>query len=98
MIDHDPTPESLAPSSEVMGMLASRVDLLSQMLTLIRLQGELVFSAELTQPWALRFDAGSAYFSVVSEGAITIEVAGAPLVSARVSVGKSKRVSTDEPG
>ncbi len=63
-------------------MLASRIDLLSQMLTLIRLQGELVFSAELTQPWALRFEAGSAYFLVVSEGAVTVEVAGAPAVRA----------------
>lgn len=53
-------------------MMASRVDLLSQVLTLIRLRGELIFSAELTAPWALQFDAGSAYFHVVSEG--TMEV------------------------
>lgn len=63
-------------------MLASRTDLLSQMLTLIRLQGELVFSANLTRPWALRFDAGSAYFYVVSEGAVTVQVDGEPPVHA----------------
>ena len=63
-------------------MLASRTDLLSQMLTLIRLQGELVFSANLTRPWALRFDAGSAYFYVVSEGALTVQVDGEPPVHA----------------
>ena len=63
-------------------MLASRTDLLSQMLTLIRLQGELVFSADLTRPWALRFDPGSAYFHVVSEGAVTVQVDGEPAVHA----------------
>jgi AraC-like DNA-binding protein len=63
-------------------MLASRTDLLSQMLTLIRLRGVLVFTAELTGPWGLQFDAGSAYFLVVSEGALSVEVAGATTVSA----------------
>jgi AraC-like DNA-binding protein len=57
-------------------MLASRTDLLSQMLTLIRLQGVLVFTAELTAPWGLRFDQGSAYFLVVSGGDLTIEIDG----------------------
>ena len=56
-------------------MLASRVDLLSQMLELVRLRGELVFSADLNHPWALRFEPGSAYFFVVLEGALTVEVA-----------------------
>ena len=82
MISHDPAPEMLAPSSGIPGMLASRIDLLSQMLRLIRLQGELVFSAELTQAWALSFDPGSAYFFVVSEGAVTVSVAGAPAIRA----------------
>jgi AraC-like DNA-binding protein len=82
MRDHDQVPEMHAPSSGVLGMLAFRTDLLSQMLTLVRLQGELVFSAELTQPWALRFEAGSAYFYVVSEGAVTIEVDGASAIHA----------------
>ncbi|WP_055046150.1 AraC family transcriptional regulator [Devosia sp. A16] len=53
-------------------MMASRVDLLSQVLTLIRLRGELIFSAELLAPWALQFEAGSAYFHVVSEGAFEV--------------------------
>lgn len=53
-------------------MMASRVDLLSQVLTLIRLRGELIFSAELAAPWALRFDPGSAYFHVVSEGEMLV--------------------------
>lgn len=82
MKTHDPDPKRLAPSSRVSGMLASRTDLLSQMLTLIRLQGVLVFTAELTQPWGLRFDPGSAYFLVVSEGAVTLEVEGEPPVAA----------------
>jgi AraC-like DNA-binding protein len=55
-------------------MLASRVDLLSQMLDLVRLHGELVFSADLNQPWALRFGPGSAYFFVVFQGSLTVQV------------------------
>lgn len=63
-------------------MLASRVDLLSQMLDLVRLQGELVFSAELNHPWALRFEPGSAYFFVVLEGSLIVQVADEPYVEA----------------
>jgi len=63
-------------------MLASRVDLLSQMLDLVRLQGELVFSVDLNHPWALRFAAGSAYFFVVLEGSLTVEVGGEKAVEA----------------
>lgn len=53
-------------------MAASRVDLLSQVLMLIRLRGELIFSAELTAPWALGFEPGSAYFHIVSEGEMEV--------------------------
>lgn len=63
-------------------MLASRVDLLSQMLELVRLRGELVFSADLNHPWALRFEPGAAYFFVVLEGRLTVEVADRPAVAA----------------
>ena len=63
-------------------MFASRIDLLSQMLDLVRLQGELVFSADLSDPWALRFEPGSAYFFVVLEGELTVQVAGEPPVDA----------------
>lgn len=83
MNDHDQNPARHAPSSGNAGMLAARVDLLSQMLTLIRLEGELVFAAELTQPWALRFEPGSAYFFVVLEGELTVQAADGPAVCAR---------------
>ncbi|MCX5497641.1 AraC family transcriptional regulator [Kaistia dalseonensis] len=63
-------------------MLAARVDLLSQMLDLVRLRGELVFSVDLNQPWALRFQPGSAYFFVVLEGKLSVAVAGEPPVEA----------------
>ncbi len=63
-------------------MLASRVDLLSQMLDLVRLRGELVFSADLNHPWALRFEPGSAYFFVVLEGSLIAQVADEPSVEA----------------
>lgn len=63
-------------------MLASRVDLLSQMLELVRLQGELVFSVDLNHPWALRFEPGSAYFFVVLEGKLIAQVGSEPAVEA----------------
>ncbi|PPE80657.1 cupin [Kaistia algarum] len=71
-----------ARSSRVASMLAARIDLLSQMLDLVRLRGELVFSIDLAHPWALRFQPGSAYFFVVLEGGLTVEVAGEPPVEA----------------
>jgi AraC-like DNA-binding protein len=64
-------------------MMASRVDLLSQVLTLIRLRGELIFSAELAAPWALRFDAGAGHFHVVSEGGMEVEASDGRTVAAR---------------
>lgn len=74
MNNHDRASELHAPESESgFPMLASRSDLLSQVLTLIRLRGELIFLADLTSPWALQFDAGSAYFHVVSEGEMDVE-------------------------
>lgn len=74
MNNHDRPSGLHAPESEAaFPMLASRVDLLSQVLTLIRLRGELIFSAELTAPWALQFDAGSAYLHIVSEGQVEVE-------------------------
>jgi len=73
MNSHDRASGPLAPESEAaFPMMATRVDLLSQVLTLIRLRGELVFSAELTAPWALNFETGSAHFHVVQEGAMRV--------------------------
>ncbi|HEY4199206.1 MAG TPA: AraC family transcriptional regulator [Devosiaceae bacterium] len=63
-------------------MLASRADLLSQMLELVRLQGELVFSADLNHPWTMRFEPGSAYFFVVLEGSLVAQVSGEAAVTA----------------
>lgn len=72
MHDHDPSPRMHAPSSKTQGMLASRVDLLSQILAMVSLHGEIVFTAELSQPWALRVPPGAAYFLIVLEGGLTI--------------------------
>ncbi len=41
-------------------MSAARTDVLSQVLTLIRLRGDLVYTARLGQPWGLRFQPGPA--------------------------------------
>lgn len=74
MNNHDRASEAHALESETgFPMMASRADLLSQVLTLIRLRGELVFVADLTAPWALQLDAGSAYFHVVTEGELSVE-------------------------
>jgi AraC-like DNA-binding protein len=75
-------PHALASETGAQAMAASRVDLLSQMLTLIRLLGELVFTAELTAPWALQFSPGRAYFHVVTEGSVIVQAGNAPPVHA----------------
>lgn len=72
MDDHDRGPRMHARSSKTEGMLASRVDLLSQVLSMVSLHGEIVFTAELRRPWALRFSPGAAYFLIVLEGSLTI--------------------------
>ena len=83
MNSHDRASEPHALESEAaFPMMASRVDLLSQVLTLIRLRGELIFSADLTAPWALRFDPGSAYFHVVSDGEVRLEASDGKVVHA----------------
>ena len=80
--DRPSEPHALASETHPLSMMAARVDLLSQMLTLIRLQGELVFSAELTHPWSLQFEAGAAYFHVVSEGRVVVQVGDEPPIHA----------------
>ncbi|WP_260686663.1 AraC family transcriptional regulator [Rhizobium leguminosarum] len=72
MDHHDPSPAMHAPSSKNAIMLASRVDLLSQILAMVSLHGEIVFTVELSQPWALRFHPGAAYFFIVLEGGLTV--------------------------
>lgn len=56
-------------SESTYGMDAARSDLLSEVLALIRLRGELVYSAHLGAPWGIRFPAGPAHFHFVEEGA-----------------------------
>lgn len=83
MIDHDRVSQSHAPASETRfpGM-ASRTDFLSQILTLIRLRGELIFSAELGAPWGLIFEPGSGHFHVVSEGELWLTASDGKTVHA----------------
>ena len=59
------------------GMLATRADVLSQVLTLIRLRGELVYSARLRAPWSIVFPKGSAHFYFVETGAMWVKTLGA---------------------
>jgi len=59
------------------GMAATRADVLSQVLTLIRLRGELVYSARLGTPWSIAFPKGAAHFHFVEQGAMWIKTPGA---------------------
>ncbi len=71
MTDHIGQAEFHAPKSEpgrTYGMTAARSDVLSEVLTLIRLRGELVYTAHLGAPWGIRFAAGPAHFHFVEVG------------------------------
>jgi len=71
MIDHIGQAEFHAPKSGsrgAYGMTAPRSDVLSEVLTLIRLRGELVYTAHLGAPWGIRFAAGPAHFHFVEVG------------------------------
>ncbi len=59
------------------GMAATRADVLSQVLTLIRLRGELVYSAQLRAPWGIAFPKGPAHFYFVQAGTMWIRTPGA---------------------
>lgn len=58
------------------GMSAARNDVLSEVLTLIRLRGELVYTALLGEPWGLRFQPGPAHFHFVEKGEVWLTPAG----------------------
>jgi AraC-like DNA-binding protein len=76
---YDTEPTIHAPSSENeagFGMVATRSDVLSQVLTLIRLRGELVYSADLTAPWGISFPKGSAHFHFVEQGFLWVTTPG----------------------
>lgn len=57
-------------------MSAARNDVLSEVLTLIRLRGELVYTARLGAPWGLRFQPGPAHFHFVEAGGAWVTPAG----------------------
>ena len=65
------------------GMAATRTDVLSQVLTLIRLRGELVYSARLRAPWSVAFPKGAAHFHFVETGAMWVRTPGAEPVAIR---------------
>lgn len=83
MSGHDRSSESHALASETgLSTVAFPVDLLSHVLALVRLRADLIFSAELTSPWALRVDAGQACFHIVTEGETWVESDNADAVHA----------------
>lgn len=72
MTDHIGKAEFHAQESEsghAYGMTAARSDVLSEVLKLTRLRGELVYTAYLGAPWGIRFTAGPGHFHFVEEGA-----------------------------
>jgi len=60
-----------------LGMGAARGDVLSEVLTLIRLRGELIYTARLGGSWGIRFPPGPAHFHYVERGAAWVTPAGA---------------------
>jgi len=58
------------------GMSAARNDVLSEVLKLIRLRGELVYSAFLGEPWGLQFQPGPAHFYFIETGQVLVTPAG----------------------
>lgn len=58
------------------GITAARNDVLSEVLTLIRLRGELVYTARLGEAWGLRFQPGPAHFHFVEAGGAWVTPAG----------------------
>lgn len=80
MNSHTQDPEVIDQSSgnhPDYGMAATRADVLSQVLTLIRLRGELVYSAKLRAPWGITFPKGPAHFYFVQTGAMWLKTPGA---------------------
>ncbi len=76
MTSHIREPELHARSSESAldyGTVATRPDVLSQVLTMIRLRGELVYSANLRGPWGIAFPKGAAHFHLVECGALWVK-------------------------
>jgi AraC-like DNA-binding protein len=65
------------------GMAATRTDVLSQVLTLIRLRGELVYSAQLRAPWGIAFPKGAAHLYFVATGTMWVRTLGAEPIAVR---------------
>jgi AraC-like DNA-binding protein len=62
-----------------LAMSAARNDLLSEVMTLIRLRGELVYTAILSEPWGLQFQPGPAHFHFIKTGvARVVPASGEP--------------------
>ena len=64
------------------GMAATRADVLSQVLTLIRLRGELVYSARLQAPWSIDFPKGAAHFYFVEAGTLRVKTSDTTPIAA----------------
>src|SRR5476649_264805 len=57
-------------------------DVLSQVLTLIRLKGEYVYSANLGAPWGIQYSPGASHFYFVTEGELWLSTADGSVSSA----------------
>jgi AraC-like DNA-binding protein len=79
MNKHDNAAAFGSPSAKTgsYGMKAARTDVLSEVLSLIRLRGELVYTASLSTPWGIRYGAGPAHFHFVERGTLWVLCEGA---------------------
>jgi AraC-like DNA-binding protein len=78
---HDADALVHAPSSEITGVPPIDPDMLSHVLTQVRLRGGAVYRAKLGAPWALRFPAGAAHFYYVEQGTAWVHLAGRTALS-----------------
>lgn len=86
MTGHIPDPEVDDRSSGTpadYSMASMRTDVLSQVLTLIRLRGELVYTARLDGAWAIQFPPGAAHFHFVEQGQLWVRAGAAAPVLVR---------------
>ena len=75
--DNTPAFESPFAGTRSYGMKAARTDVLSEVLSLIRLRGELVYTASLSVPWGIRYESGPAHFHFVEKGTLWVLCEGA---------------------
>lgn len=105
MLPHDPESSSRDPSSEttLQTVLSPSGDLLSELLTLVRLRGELIYASDLFTPWELRFEPGAAHFHYIESGRVELTAGGSSISASAgdlllLPIGAGHRLADDGRG